>query len=169
MHTPRALFLERIGPLSGVTVSSRDRVALWCQAVQGTVSGMQREGGKDLQETPRLVIPRAMWRKTQKLWVLPLKKKLGDPAFVHTDLTITQPCNWLLRWKFKSQKMRRLLSDCPVMGRLGSSHWSILLHWGIKPMTPKVFLTNIFHRTSLGCVAWSFALKSTLLLELTFT
>jgi len=67
MHTPRALFLERIGPRSGVTVSSRDRVALWCQAVQGTVSGMQREGGKDLQETPRLVIPRAMWRKTQKL------------------------------------------------------------------------------------------------------
>lgn len=47
--------------------------------MQGTEGGrqwpeVQREGGKDLQEIPRLVVLKGMWRNGQKLGVLPLTK-----------------------------------------------------------------------------------------------
>lgn len=84
-----------------------------------------------MQEIPRLGVLRGRYvgkkrKKGKKAEPLTsaLKKKNRAAVFVHTDLTITQLHHCTLKKKkVKSLMKTRVLSDCPVTGHFGSSHY----------------------------------------------
>lgn len=77
-----------------------------------------------MQETPRLVVQRDMGEKKAETLTPDIKKKKRSheqlSLFSLTSLLLSHIT--VLRQKVRSLTKRQVLSDCPVMGHLRSSH-----------------------------------------------
>lgn len=93
--------------------------------------GRQYKRGKDMQEIPRLGVLRGRYvgkkkkkRKKGRTFDFCLKKKTTEQLSLFTLTSPLLNCITVpLKKKVKSLMKTRVLSDCPVTGHFGSSHY----------------------------------------------